>query len=129
MELSKTDQKRITFLSLFSSHEADYDAATGTLEQMEEDGFFDEDGGSGNSRSSERSRGSGGRGSSSRSSSRGRGVGGRGGGGGGNKDWRNDAITDKQFDRVVELAGDDYSDNQISDMTKGEASDIIDDLG
>ena len=126
MAFSKTDQKRITFLSLFSSHEADYDAATGTLEQMEEDGFFESGGGSGNSRSSGRSRDSGGRGSGSRSSNRGKG-GGRGGGG--NPDWREDDITDKQFDRVVELAGFEYSDSDIKAMTKGQASDIIDDLG
>ncbi len=129
MALSKTDQKRITFLSLFSSHEGDYDAAQGTLEQMEEDGFF-EDGGSGNSRSSGRSTRSEGRGSGSRSSNRGRGGGNRGGGGGGgNPDWRNDEITDKQIDRVVALAGDDYTDEEIEAMTKGQASDIIDDLG
>ena len=126
MALSKTDQRRITFLSLFSTHEADYDAAAGTLEQMEEDGFF-ESGGSGNSGSSGRSARSEGRGSGSRSSNRGRGR--SGGGGGGNPDWRNDPITDKQFDRVLELAGDDYSDSDIEGMTKGEASDIIDDLG
>ena len=123
MALSKTDQRRITFLSLFSSHEADYDAATGTLEQMEEDGFFESGGGSGNSRSSGRSRDSGGRGSGSRSKSRGR------SGTQGNPDWREDAITDKQFDRVLELAGNNYSDSDIEAMTKGQASDIIDDLG
>ena len=123
MALSKTDQRRIAFLSLFSSHEADYDAATGTLEQMEEDGFFESGGGSGNSRSSGRSRDSGGRGSGSRSKSRGR------SGTQGNPDWREDAITDKQFDRVLELAGNNYSDSDIEAMTKGQASDIIDDLG
>ncbi len=127
MALSKTDQRRITFLSLFLTHEADYDAATGTLEQMEEDGFF-ESGGSGNSGSSGRSRGSGGRGSRSGRSNRGRGDGNRARPDG-NPDWREDSITDKQFDRVLELAGDDYSDSDIEGMTKGEASDIIDDLG
>ncbi len=133
MAFSKTDQKRITILSLMDRAvqlgaedlESAYNEAAEFVITFEEDGLFD-GGGSGNSGSSGRSRGSGGRGSGSRSSNRGR-SGGRGGGG--NPDWREDAITDKQFDRVVELAGDDYSDKEIEAMTKGQASDIIDDLG
>lgn len=135
MAFTKTDQKRITVLSLMEravdlgaeTLEAAYDQAVEMTETFESDGLFDS--GNSGSRSSGRSRGSGGRGSGSRSGSRGNSRGGNRRGGG-NPDWRNDPATDKQIEKAIELGAleEGHSEEDLEAMTKGEISDLIDDL-
>jgi len=117
-QFSKTDQKRITFLSVFATLEGDYDSALQTVEQMEADGFFE---GNSGSRSSGRSERSCGRGSSSRSSSR------SSGGGGGMRD-PDGPPTEKQVNAVLKFT-DDYNDSELWDMSKKQVSELIDELG
>lgn len=118
-ELTQTTQKRITFLSVFQTLEGDYDASIGIVEQLEADGFFDS--GKSSSRSSGRSERSGGRASSSRPSNR---------GGGGNSGGMRDPDgppTDKQVATVLKNT-DDYTEDEVYDMTKVDVSNLIDDL-
>ncbi len=118
-ELTQTTQKRITFLSVFQTVEGDYDEAIGVVEQLEKDGFFDS--GNSGSRSSGRSERSSGRGSSSRSSSRG------GGGSSGGMRDPDGPPTDKQVATVLKNT-DDYTEDEVYDMTKEDVSNLIDDL-
>lgn len=132
MALSKTEVKRISFLSLLNSaaiweasrleSQGPYEIAQDWLAQMEDDGFMAEEAGA-----SRPTRGSGGRngtssgrGSSSRSSNRG------GGGSGGMRD-PNGPPTDKQVNLVLSRS-DDYTEDDLYDMTKKEVSDLIEDL-
>jgi hypothetical protein len=122
-QFSKTDQKRISFLSAFAAivgtaegvDEA-YDATAEVISRLEEDGFFTSEGGS-----SRRSTGSGRKGSSSRSSGKGRGGGGRGG-------KLQGEITERQIDKIIELSDGDYSEEDLEGFSKQEASDLIQDL-
>jgi len=116
-ELTPTTQKRITFLSVFDTLEGDYDESISIVEKLEEDGFFDK--GKSASRSSGRSERSDRRGSSSKSSN-------RGGGGGGMRD-PDGPPTDKQVDTVLKNT-DDYTEDELYDMSKQEVSNLIDDL-
>jgi hypothetical protein len=116
-ELSLTTQKRITFLSVFQTLEGDYKAATETVASLEEDGFFDAGKPSRPSRG--RNETSNNRGSSSRQSN-------RGGGGQGMRD-PDGPPTDKQVTTVLKNT-DDYSEDELYDMTKEEVSNLIDDL-
>lgn len=129
MALSKTEVKRISFLSLLNSAaiatpDNAYDTATDWLAQMEEDGFMAEEAGSSRPTrgSGSRSGTSNGRGSGSRSSR----SGGRSGGGGQMRD-PDGPPTDKQV-RLVLGRTDDYSEDELYDMTKAEVSDLIEDL-
>lgn len=123
-QMTPEEARRVSFLSLFGSVGGDYDLAKEALDRMEDDGFF-RTSGNGSSRSTGRNERSGGRGSGSRKSN----SGSRGRGGGGNPDWRNDPITDKQYDKLLDLGADqDYSIEQLEGMTKGEASDLIEEL-
>lgn len=116
-ELTPSTQKRITFLSVFQTLEGDYDESISVVERLEEDGFFDK--GKSSGRSSGRSGRSDKRGSSSRSS-------GRGGGGGGMRD-PDGPPTDKQVATVLKNT-DDYTEDEVYDMSKQEVSELIDDL-
>ncbi len=122
-EMTPTTQKRITFLSVFDTLEGDYDASIGIVEQLEEDGFFDK--GKSRGRSSERSERSGGRDSGSRSSNRG---GGRGRGGGGKMRDPDGPPTQKQVDTVLKYGDDDFTEDELWDMSKEEISEIIEDM-
>lgn len=115
-----TGQKRITFLSVYSTLEGDYDAALEVVGQMESDGFFDE-GKAPASRSSGRSGTSNKRTSSSKSSKR--------GSSGFSGELRNPdgPPTDPQVRKVLSLT-DDYTEDELYDMTKQEVSDLIQDL-
>jgi hypothetical protein len=114
-QLSKTDQKRISFLSIYATLDGDYDASLEVLEQMDKDGLFDSGNSSG--RSSGRSGRSGGRGSGSKSSKR--------SSGGGNPQGE---PTQKQVDFAIRLGAlDDYSEDDLWEMTRGELSNLIED--
>ena len=127
-QCSITDQKRITLLSLTSSAAtlggADlaetYAEAKGVLDLMEKDGFFE---GNESTPSAKPSRTSGRQGSSSRNGNRGRD---RQGGGGGMKD-PDGPPTDKQVAFLLKQTND-YTEDEVWDMTKKEVSDLIDDL-
>ncbi len=122
-EWTPATQKRVTFLSVFETLEGDYDASVGIVEQLEEDGFFDK--GKSRGRSSERSERSGGRDSGSRSSNRG---GGRGRGGGGKMRDPDGPPTQKQVDTVLKYGDDDFTEDELWDMSKEEISEIIEDM-
>ncbi len=122
-EWTKETEKRVTFLSVFETLEGDYDASIGIVEQLEEDGFFDK--GKSRGRSSGRSERSGGRDSGSRSSNRG---GGRGGGGGGKMRDPDGPPTQKQVDTVLKYGDDDFTEDELWDMSKEEISEIIEDM-
>lgn len=135
---SKTDTRRITFLSLLGSSATVgaqngespggvYDDAKHWLTQMERDGFFDEEVGSGNERSSGRSGGSGQRGSSSRSGSRGRDRARQSNGGGQGMRDPDGPPTDKQVAALLKHSND-YTEDEAWELTKQEVSDILDDL-
>ncbi len=128
MALSRTEIRRITFLSLLSSavqihneEETAYDIAGYFLKRMEDDGFLDEEVGS--SRPTQRSGGrngySNGRGSSGRSS--------RSGNRGGGMRDPDGPPSDKQVAFVLKLT-DEYSEDELYDMTKKQVSDLIEDL-
>jgi hypothetical protein len=127
-QFSITDQKRITLLSLVSSAatlggddlEGVYGEAKGVLALLEKDGFFE---GNGSTPSSQPSRTSGRQGSSSRNGNRGRD---RQGGGGGMKDPQGPP-TDKQVAFLLKQTND-YTEDEVYDMTKQEVSNLIDDL-
>jgi hypothetical protein len=131
-QFSITDQKRITFLSLLSSavqtveydldstpQEQAYLFAKAWFAQMEDDGFFE---GNASAPSSKPSRTSGRQGSSSRNGNRGRDR----QGGGGMKD-PDGPPTDKQVAFLLKQTND-YTEDEVYDMTKKEVSDLIDDL-
>ena len=126
-QFTKTEVRRITFLSLLNSavHTGDddpYEYAQQWLARMESDGFFDEEVGS--SRPTQRSGGrngySNGRGSSGRSSRSGNNR------GGGMRD-PDGPPSDKQVAFVLKLT-DEYSEDELYDMTKKQVSDLIEDL-
>lgn len=119
-QFSKTDQKRISFLSVFATLEGDYDQSLQVIEQMESDGFFDQ--GNSSSRSSGRSGRSSGRASSSRSSNRG-----RSGGFDGKMKDPDGPPTDAQVRKVLSLT-DDYGEDELYDMSKQDVSNLIQDL-
>ncbi len=116
-DFSPADKKRITFLSVFATLEGDFDDAHGVIEQLEEVGYFDAPKGRPSRGRNERSSG---RGSSSRSSNR------SGGGGGGMRD-PDGPPTDKQVATVLKNT-DDYTEDEIWDMTKEDVSNLIEDL-
>lgn len=130
MAFSLTDQKRITILSLMGIDKSDatleekYEEATKMLAIFEADGFFDS--GNSGSRSSGRTSRSGGRASSSRSGNRGNNSRSKGG----NPNWRNDPSTEAQINRAIDLGAleDGYSEEDLEGMTKGEVSDLIENL-
>ena len=127
-QFSITDQKRISLLSLVSSAVSvgdinlaeGYDEAKGVLDLMEKDGYFE---GNVSTPSSQPSRTSGRQGSSSRNGNRGRD---RQGGGGGMRD-PDGPPTEKQVKFLLSKT-DDYTENEVYDMTKQEVSNLIDDL-
>jgi hypothetical protein len=127
-ELSKTDQRRITFLSLLSSAATlgtdsnPYATAIDWLAAMEDDGFFASNPTSQRSERSARPE------SSSRSSNNGpRGR---------DRDSKpfsgqlrdpDGPPTDNQVNAVLKMS-DDYTRRELEDMTKQEVSDLINDL-
>ncbi len=130
-QFSKTDQRRITFLSLLSSaatYEAGsegspYTLATAWLAEMDEDGFFEEALASRPTQQrSERSARPAFRGQSSRSGSNDRPS-------GEFKGFRNpDApATEKQIAAAIRL-GADYSEDELADFSMQEISDLMNDL-
>lgn len=128
MALSKTEVRRISFLSLINSAAAagaedPYGQAEEWLADMEHHGFMAEEAGSSRPTrgSGSRSGTSNGRGSGSRSSR----SGGRNGGGGMRDP--DGPPTDKQV-RLVLGRTDEYSEDELYDMTKAEVSDLIEDL-
>lgn len=125
-QFTKTEVRRISFLSLLGSavHTGDddpYEYAQQWLARMESDGFFDEE--VGGSRPTQRSGGrngySNGRGSSGRSS--------RSGNRGGGMRDPDGPPSDKQVAFVLKLT-DEYSEDDLYDMTKKQVSDLIEDL-
>jgi len=116
-EWTAATQKRVTFLSVFDTLEGDYDESISVVERLEEDGFFDK--GKSSGRSSGRNKRSDRRGSSS-------GWSGRGAGGGGMRD-PDGPPTDKQVDTVLKNT-DDYTEDELYDMSKQEVSNLIEDL-
>ncbi len=122
-EMTPETEKRITFLSVFTTLEGDYDASIGIVEQLEEDGFFTK--GKSRGRSSGRSERSDNRDSGSRSSNRG---GGRGRGGGGKMRDPDGPPTQKQVDTVLKYGDDDFTEDELWDMSKEEISEIIEDM-
>ena len=122
---SKTDIRRITFLSLHQGHRGDYDAALADLERMEAEGFFDTE----VSPSFARPNGRSGRpASGSRSGNSGRGRDSqRSGGYSGQMRDPDGPPTDKQVDLLLDLT-DDYTEREVRDMTKQEVSNLINDL-
>lgn len=127
-QFTKTEVRRISFLSLLGSAAevcSDPDEAYGMaqdwLKQMEDDGFFDQE--VGGSRPTQRSGGrngySNGRGSSGRSS--------RSGNRGGGMRDPDGPPSDKQVAFVLKLT-DEYSEDDLYDMTKKQVSDLIEDL-
>lgn len=135
-QFSKTDQRRITFLSLLSSAASmaaagdmlpgdTYSQAGDWLAQMEDDGFFEAEVRSERPPtrrpSSGRSAGSRRPASSSRQSS-----GGNGGFSGNMRD-PSGPPTDKQVAKVFSLTQD-YTEDELYDMTKADVSALIEDL-
>jgi hypothetical protein len=123
-QFSITDQKRITFLSLLSSaaqfDAADpYNKAIEWLGRMDEDGFFEDEAARPTPQRSERSARPASRG---QSSSRGRDQ----ARGGGMRD-PDGPPSDKQVKFLLQLT-DDYTEDEVYDMTKKEVSDLIEDL-
>lgn len=130
-QFSKTDQRRITFLSLLSSaahlvespsdDDLAYGIANDWLKRMEEDGFFEEERAPARPTQlrSERSARPASRSQSSRNGSR----------GGDFKGFRNpDApATEKQIAAAIRL-GADYSEDELADFTMQEISDLMNDL-
>lgn len=127
-QFTKTEVRRISFLSLLNSAAevcSDPDEAYGMaqdwLKQMEDDGFFDQEvGGSRPTQPSDGRNGySNGRGSSGRSS--------RSGNRGGGMRDPDGPPSDKQVAYVLKLT-DEYSIDDLYDMTKKQVSDLIEDL-
>jgi hypothetical protein len=128
-QFSKTDQRRITFLSLLSSaatfdQNEDVDPylnAQNWLERMEDDGFFEEY----PARPTSAPRGRSDRPASrGQSSSRGRDQ--ARGNGGGMRD-PDGPPSEKQVAFLLRLT-EDYTEDEVYDMTKKEVSDLIEDL-
>ena len=121
-EFDLTTQKRISFLSVFAALDEGpdrYDEALHIVGLMVDDGFFS---GNSPSQSSGRKPRSGGRGSPSRSSNRG-----SSGGFSGEMRDPDGPPTDKQIGKVLSL-NDDYSWDEVADMSKLEVSNLIEDL-
>jgi hypothetical protein len=134
MALSRTEQRRITFLSLLGSaatagSEDPFSQAEAWLANMVEDGFFDEPAEARASRPtqqrSERSARPASRGQSSKSGSRGRDQGSQPFSG----QYRNPdgPPTDAQVGAVLRMS-DDYTEDELWDMTKQEVGNLISDL-
>ena len=115
-DFSPQDKKRITFLSIFATLDGDYDATHAAVQQLEEDGYL-----SGKSEAPSRGR-------SERSGRRDSGSGRRSGGGGSQK-MRDPGgpPTEKQVATVLKNT-DDYTEDEIWDMSKEDVSNIIEDL-
>ena len=117
-------EKRVTFLSIFEAidvtdEDERYDVALALVNRLEADGLFDAE----KSRPTSAPRGrSGGRGSGGQSSSRGRDQ----ARGGGMRD-PDGPPSDKQVKFLLQLT-DDYTEDEVYDMTKKEVSDLIEDL-
>ena len=114
-DFSPQDKKRITFLSIFATLDGDYDATHAAVQQLEEDGYL-------SGKSSAPSRGRSER--SEREESKPR----RRSGGGGQK-MRDPGgpPTEKQVATVLKNT-DDYTEDEIWDMSKEDVSNIIEDL-
>lgn len=131
MAFTKTETRRITFLSLLSSasnvkFEDAYSQAKTWLEDMEEDGFFTEE--VSNPSSSRPSGGSARPASPSRSGNPGRGPSvPRGGGYSGGMRDPDGPPSDKQVQTVLKNTSD-YTRDELFEMTKQEVSNLIDDL-
>lgn len=130
MAFSKTDQNRITFLSLLSSavqfSDEPYQQALDWLQDMNGDGFFEEEVSAPSSSRPERS--SAGRGSSTKSGSRGRDRA-RGGGSNGGFTIKDPSApaTKAQIGKLLSLT-EDYTWEEAEEFTKGEISAVIDEL-
>lgn len=121
-QFSKTDQRRVTFLSLLSSAalyaDDPYGEASSLLERMEEDGFFEVEASRPTSRpSSGRSSTSERRGSFSRPSNRGGGI---------MRD-PDGPPSEKQVNYALTLTAD-YTKDELFSMSKRAVSDLIEDL-
>ena len=114
-DFSPQDKRRMTFLNIFATLDGDYDAAHGIVEQLETDGYLS---GKSEAPSRERSRPSRSRDSGSRRSS---------GGGGSNMRDPEGPPTEKQVATVLKNT-DDYTEDEVWDMSKEDVSNIIEDL-
>ncbi len=116
-DFSPQDKRRMTFLNIFATLDGDYDAAHKVVEQLEEDGYL---GGKSEAPSRGRSGRSEKRDSGSRRSN-------RGSGGGGNMRDPGGPPTEKQVATVLKNT-DEYTEDEVWDMSKEDVSNIIEDL-